>query len=165
MEAKTSAAKPTAVKWDEYFPLLNKAILGLLLCGAIMIASGVDLVQIGSKILGGGDDAEAVVAADVGEPVASDFGRPSKPATGIAAWRNVIIAIAAMLSVVVLVFYVLSVGGRDAAWMKEQQQAAKKEQKPNTPAAASAQENDSEECNLASYKLFYSSESAAGDKS
>ena len=165
MEAKKSGtAMPAAVKWDEYFPLLNKAILGLLLVGVIMIATGVDMVQLGGRVLGGGGDSEAVVAEDAGELVASDLGGSAKPATGIAAWRNVILAIAVMLGVVVLVFYVLSVGGRDAERMKEQQAAAKKDQKPAKSEAANSTEDESEECNLASYKLFYPSESATSEK-
>lgn len=152
-----------SVQWDVYFPLLNKAILGLLLVGAVMIATGVDLAQLGSKVLGGGD--EVAVAADARELVASDFGGPSKPATGIAAWRNVIVAISVMLGVVVLVFYILSVGGRDAERMKEQQAALKKDQPAKADGDKSQSAPVSEECNLDSYKRFYAQESVASDNS
>lgn len=158
MEAKT----PMPVKWDEYFPLLNKVILGLLVLGAMMIATGVDLVQLGSKVLGGGDNVESVASVDAGEPVASDFGGPSKPATGIAAWRNVIVAISAMLGIAVFVLYILSVGGRDAERMKEQQAALKKEKEPAE--GQQARQEESEECNLSSYKMFYPAESATSDQ-
>lgn len=162
MEAKT----PAPVKWDEYFPLLNKAILGLLVLGAMMIASGVDLVQLGGKFLGGGDNVEALSAVDAGEPVAGDLGGSPKPATGIAAWRNVILAVAVMLGVVVFVFYILSVGGRDAERMKEQQAALKKDQQSKKMDGENAQPAaaESEECNLSSYKMFYPAESATSDK-
>lgn len=157
---------PTSVKWDDYFPLLNKAILGLLLVGALLIGTGVDLVQLGGKVLGGGSDTEVVSSADLGEPVASDFGS-SRPATGVAAWRNVIVGIAVMLGVVVLVFYILSVGGRDAERMREQQAACKKDQQPVKPEGACTQQPEpaSEECNLSSYKLFYATEPATSEKS
>lgn len=124
-----------------------------------MIATGVDLVQLGSKVLGGGDNAEAVATADAGEPVASDFGGPSKPATGIAAWRDVIVAVSAMLGVAVFVLYILSVGGRDAERMKEQHAAMKKEKEP--PEGQQAQQEESEECNLSSYKMFYPADSTS----
>lgn len=151
-------------QWDVYFPLLNKAILGLLLVGAVMIATGVDLVQLGSRVLGSGD--EMIVAASAGELVAGDFGGPSTPATGIAAWRNVIVAISVMLGVVVLVFYILSVGGRDAERMKEQQAALKKDQPAKADGDKSPQSAPvTEECNLDSYKRFYAPESVGSDNS
>ncbi|MDB5338559.1 MAG: hypothetical protein JWN70_4178 [Planctomycetaceae bacterium] len=164
MEAKKPT--PVNVKWDDYFPLLNKAILGLLVLGAMMIATGVDLVQLGGKVLGGGDNVESVSAADAGEPVPGDFGGSAKPATGIAAWRNVIVAITVMLGVVVFVFYILSVGGRDAERMKEQQAAVKKDQQPDKADGEKAQPAaaEEEECNLSSYKMFYPAESATSDK-
>ena len=167
-EPVMEANRPTSVKWDDYFPLINKAILGLLFVVTIMIATGVDLVQLGGKVLGGGGDVEAVVAAELGEPVASDFGgAASRPATGLAAWRNVIVAITGMLGVVVLVFYILSVGGRDAERMKEQQVACKKKEQPVLPDAEHTPQATPvlEECNLSSYKMFYASECAISDQS
>jgi hypothetical protein len=159
MEAKTI----NSLKWDEYFPLLNKAILGLLLVGAIIIATGVDLVQLGGKLLGGGN--ENVVTVDAGELVESPFtGGESKPATGLAKWHNTIVAVAVMLGVVVLVLYILTVGGRDAERTKVQTAAHKKDRQPLPQEGQDASLPASDECNLATYKMFYPSESATSDK-
>ncbi|MES2793478.1 MAG: hypothetical protein V4719_27950 [Planctomycetota bacterium] len=155
MEAKTI----NSLKWDDYFPVLNKIILSLLLIGAILIATGVDVVQLGGKLLSGGN--EIIAATDAGELVESPFA--AKPTTGLAAWHNTIVAVAMMLGVVVLVLYILTVGGRDAERTKAQTAAHKKDRQP-LPQEGKEAQPVSEECNLATYKMFYPSESAAGEK-
>lgn len=167
MEAQTidTANKQVQVRagisWDEYFPLINKAIVGLLLIVALLIGSGVDLAQLGSRFVGSGDDVEAIVPVDAGESVAVNFSLTPKPtAKGLDRWRHVIVAVAMMLGVVVLVLYVLSVGGRDAERMKEQVAAIQREKDAKKPEKSSDQPAAPEEteCNLATYKMFYSSE-------
>lgn len=148
-------------EWDRYFPLINKAIVGLLLVGALVIGSGVDLAKLGSRLAGPGDDVEAATAVDAGELMAVDFSLTPKPtAKGLDRWRHVIVAVAMMLGVVVLVLYILSVGGRDADRMKEQIAAVQREKDAKKPEKSGDQPPAPEEteCNLATYKLFYGAE-------
>lgn len=150
METKAAPS----IAWDQYFPLINKSILALLVVGGLLIASGVDIVQLGGRMIGRSSDTEPALSA-------SDL--PSL-STGTAAsklggkWRTAILVAGGVLGIVALVISVLSLGGRDAQLMKEQHAPKKKEAGPETDPAASqskAAPLEETECNLSSYKLFY----------
>lgn len=156
---ETKAAKPVA--WDDYFPVLNKVILVLLLVGGMLIATGVDVVQLGGRLLGRSGDAEAAVSSSSGDLVVES--KPTSASRAGGYWKTIILAVAGMLGVVILVFYVLSVGGRDAERTQEQSIAKKKESQPIKSGESEEQKLTPEEaeCNLASYKLFQPAPDAA----
>lgn len=144
----------SSIAWDKYFPLINKGILLMLLLGSLIIASGVDVVQMGGKLLGRSDAVEPALSVGSGELVADS--RPAGKTAG-GHWNKIILSVAVMLGVVVLVLYVLSIGGRDAERMKEQNIAKQQERQPIKTGDSGQQQavQEDTECNLASYKLFF----------
>lgn len=154
----------TSIALDKHFPLINKAILMVLVVGGLLIATGVDVVQLGGKLLGRSEAAEpasSASSASSGELVSGS--RPAATNSAGSQFQAIILSGAIMLCVVVLVFYVLSIGGRDADRMKEQDIAQKRERQPKKSGDAGQQQAAPEdtECNLASYKLFFPSPDAA----
>lgn len=151
----------TSIALDKHFPLINKAILILLLVGGLLIATGVDVVQMGGKLWGRSEAAEPASSASSGELVSGS--RPAATNSAGSQFQAIILSGAVMLGVVVLVFYVLSIGGRDAERMKEQDIAQKQERQPIKTGDSGQQQAAPEdtECNLASYKLFFPSPDAA----
>lgn len=165
--ATTTQTTPSKapVAWDGYFPLLNKAILCLLLIFGIIVASGVDVVQVGSKLLAGESLSTSTVSAGTGAIASSEPMNFSLSVTGPGGWKNAVVILAVIFGITVVALSVLSSSGRDATRMKEREAQRKEEQERGgapaaAPAAATvAREPEPEECNLASYKLFYSSAS------
>src|SRR5262249_12699932 len=74
--------------------------------------------------------------------------------TGPGGWKVIVGVLVVLACAAGVVFAVLSSSGLDAAWTKEQAAKQKEKDKPKQ-AAQAAKPDDSKECNLASYKLFF----------
>lgn len=134
----------------------------MVLIFGIVFATGVDVMQLGNKLLARGGAGGDAVAAEAGAPVEGSSSNFSMSITGPGGWKNAAILITVIFSITVVALSVLSSSGRDAAREKAREARLKEEQK-GTPAAKTAAkaaapaEEESEECNLASYKLFFRS--------
>ncbi len=134
-------------------------MLFLVLIFGIVFATGFDVTQLASKLFSRGDASASVASAEPMIPVASGSTGFSLSITGPGGWKTAVILLAVILGIAGIALSVLSANGRDAAWMKEQEAKKKKDQKstPAAKAAAAPCEPGDEECNLASYKLFFPS--------
>lgn len=158
METKpqaTPAKKPIA--WDEYFPLINKGVMFLVLILAIVFASGLDFAALANKVLSRDGGATSVAAAPAGEPVSSGFKGFTLSVWGPGGWKVAVVLVAVILGIAAFSLSVLSTSGRDAAQMKEQAAKAKEDRKCKPTGGTDASQAESTECNLASYKMFFSS--------
>lgn len=121
-----------------------------------------DVTQLGAKLFPGETAAASVVASSPAEPAVESTGF-SLSITGPGGWKHAIVLVTAIFGITIIALSFLSGNGRDAAWTKEQEAKKREESKPAKPATAAnagAPATEPEECNLASYKLFFGSESA-----
>jgi acid phosphatase family membrane protein YuiD len=143
--------------------LVNKAMLVLVLIFGVLVGSGLDVAQLGSSLLSREASAGEIVSSGASSAASSSQGF-SLSITGPGGWKNAIVLVAVIFTVTIVALSVLSASGRDAAHLKEREAKLKEEEKCMTAAKAAVTiEPGSEECNLASYKLFYPSPTASTD--
>lgn len=162
METKpqTTPAK-SPVAWDEYFPAINKAVMFLVLILAVVFCTGLDVLALANKVLSGKSAADSVSVAPAGETVGGSFKGISLSVWGPGGWKVAVVLVGAILGIAGVALSFLSTSGRDAARMKEQVAKAKEDRKCKPTGGTDASQDESTECNLASYKLFFPSPEAA----
>lgn len=156
METKPPPAqtkKPIA--WDEYFPAINKAVMFLLLILAVLFCTGLDVMGLANKVLGRGGDSASVAAAPAGEAVSGSSKGFSLSVWGPGGWKVALILVGVILGIAGISLSVLSTSGRDAERMKEQAAKNKEDKKCKPTGGTDASQDESTECNLASYKMFF----------
>lgn len=149
--ASQPVAEQPAKSWDDYFPVINKAIMTGILVLAVVFVTGVDVTNL-AGFLKKRDGGTPIVSSSSMAAV-SNFNISKLSVTGPGGWKIIVGLIVALASAAGVVFAVLSSSGLDAAWTKEQQAKHKEKEKPKKVAAAA--KDDDGECNLASYKMFF----------
>lgn len=137
--------------WDDYFPMINKAIMFVILILAVVFVTGVDITKMTgrSRLSAGGG--EPVVSSSSVSSVSS-FNLKSLSVYGPGGWKVIVGMIVVLVAITGAVFAVLSSSGLDAAWTKELEAKMKEKEKPKKTVST---EPESTECNLASYKMFF----------
>lgn len=156
METKPQTAetkKPVA--WDDYFPALNKAVMFLLLILAVLFGTGLDVAGLVNKALSRDGGSVAIAAAPAGEAVAGSSRGFSLSVWGPGGWKVAVVLVGVILGIAGFALSFLSTSGRDAERMKEQQAKNKEDRKCKPTGGSDASQDESTECNLASYKLFF----------
>lgn len=156
METKSPpAATNKPIAWDEYFPAINKAVMFLLLILAVLFGTGLDVAGLVNKALSRDGGSAAVASAPAGEPVSGPSKGFSLSVWGPGGWKVAVVLVAGILGIAGFALSFLSTSGRDAARMKEQAEKNKEDRKCKPTGGTDASQDESTECNLASYKLFF----------